>query len=63
MREWIMDKRISAKLTHVLLLLDKIENLISEIKDEIGATPSQTDLICSEIPFSINYSTQDKTSN
>lgn len=58
-----MDKRISAKLTHVLLLLDKIENLISEIKDEIGSTPSQTDLIFAEIPLSINYSTQDKTSD
>lgn len=58
-----MDKRISAKLTHVLLLLDKIENLICEIKDEIATTPSQTDLIFVEIPFSINYPTQDKTSN
>lgn len=58
-----MDKRISAKLTHVLLLLGKIENLICEIKDEIGATPSQIDLICAEIPFAINYPTQDKTSD
>ena len=57
------DKRITAKLTYALLLLDKVENLILDIKDEIGATPTQTDLICSEIPFSINYSTEDKKSN
>lgn len=58
-----MDKRISAKLTYALLLLDKLEILIQEIKQEIGSTPTQTDLICSEIPFAINYPTQDKTSD
>lgn len=57
------DKRISAKLAYALLLLDKVENLIVDIKDNIGATPAQTDLIYAEIPFSINYSTEDKKSN
>lgn len=57
------DKRISAKLAYALLLLDKVENLIVDIKDNIGVTPAQTDLICAEIPFSINYSTEDKKSN
>lgn len=58
-----MDKRISAKLTYALLLLDKIENLIYEIKNEIGSTPTQTDLIFAEIPFSINYPRQEETND
>ena len=58
-----MDKRISAKLTHVLLLLDKAEILISEIKDTIGSTHTQMDLIFAEIPFAINYPNQEEKSN
>ena len=58
-----MDNRISAKLTQVLLLLDKAEILISEIKDTIGSTPTQIDLIRAEIPFAINYPNQEEKSN
>lgn len=54
---------MSAKLTCAMLFLDKAILLIDEIKQGIGSTPTQIDLICAEVPFSINYSTDKEKSN
>lgn len=58
-----MDTRISAKLTYLLLLLDKATETINEIKKEIGATHTEIDLIFAKVPFSVNYTSDNKNND
>ena len=58
-----MDKRLSAQLTYISLLLDKICETIDEIKSEHGATHAESDLIFLKTLFSTDYPRQDKTSD